>query len=242
MCGRYVSTSTPEAIAEYFDAEVATPELATSFNVAPTNDVYGVVGTDDGRRLEAFHWGFVPTWAKDIKMGMKMINARAESVATSGAFKTSFAKRRCIVPADGFYEWQAVEGKAKKQPMYITRADGKPIAFAGLWSVWKDPKRGPQAEWLHSLTIITTDANATMAPVHDRMPVILPEDVWDEWLDPENHDVEKLARLLVPAPDDLLVLRPITTAVNDVRKNGPELIEPLGEPLGQEEPGAPTLF
>jgi putative SOS response-associated peptidase YedK len=246
MCGRYQSTSSPEAIAEYFDAEVAAPELDRSFNVAPSNDVYGVVATPQGRRLEAFHWGFVPSWAKDIKMGMKMINARAETVATSGAFKTSFAKRRCIVPADGFYEWQAVAGppdqpkkKAKKQPMYICRRDGKPIAFAGLWAVWKDPKGGPEATWLHSLTIITTDANATMVPVHDRMPVILPESTWEEWLDPTNHDTERLARLLVPAPDDLLELRPISTAVNDVRNNGPELIEPLS---GEGSADSPTLF
>src|SRR5690554_4724101 len=201
MCGRFVSATPPDQIAQYFDATTAEALLEPSYNVAPTNDVYAV--TEDGttRRVDAFHWGLVPSWAKDPKIGSRMINARAETLATKNAFRSSFRRRRCIVPVDGFYEWRTVPGQRRKQPVYIHRPDGEPLAFAGLWSVWqRDGDTGPP---LRSCTIVTTTANETLAPVHDRMPVILPPSRWDEWLDPANDDTETLGRLLVPAPSKI---------------------------------------
>jgi putative SOS response-associated peptidase YedK len=228
MCGRFVSASPPDQIAAYFDATVSESLLAPNYNVAPTNDVYAVIETPDGeRRVETFHWGLVPVWAKDIKTGLKMINARAESVASSNAYKRAFKQRRCIVPADGFYEWQARPGEKRKQPFYIERKDGEPLAFAGLWETWRDKNAGPDAPWLHTCTIITTSANDTMAPVHDRMPVILPPSTWKEWLEPGNDDLVSLGKLLVPAPNSLLTLRPVSTEVNNVRSKGPDLLDPF---------------
>ena len=227
MCGRFVSSNSPDSIASYFDAAVETEALPANYNVAPTNDVYGVVADGDHRAVRAYHWGLVPTWAKDVRIGSKMINARAETIAEKPAFRSLFKKHRILVPMDGFYEWQAIEGEKRKQPMFIHRADGEPLAVAGLWSAWRDKAAGDDAPWLHSCTVVTTAANATMAPVHDRMPVLLAHDRWDEWLDPANQDVAELASLLVPAPDDLLVMHPVSTEVNSVRNKGPELIEPL---------------
>ncbi len=236
MCGRFVSSSTPEKIAEYFGAAFEGETLRENYNVAPTNDIYAVVAGPDGApRLEVFHWGLIPVWAKERKLGQKMINARAETVATKPAFKGVFKKHRCLIPMDGFYEWQAGRpggpvtkaGKPAKQPMYIHRLDGEPLAVAGLWSAWRDPAE-QGSDWLHTAAVVTTTANGTMAPIHDRMPVILPQSAWAAWLDPANQDVESLSGLLVPAPDDLLTTHPVSTAVNNVRTKGPELILPVG--------------
>lgn len=235
MCGRFVSATPPDQIAQYFDATTAEALLEPSYNVAPTNDVYAV--TEDGttRRVDAFHWGLVPSWAKDPKIGSRMINARAETLATKNAFRSSFRRRRCIVPVDGFYEWRTVPGQRRKQPVYIHRPDGEPLAFAGLWSVWqRDGDTGPP---LRSCTIVTTTANETLAPVHDRMPVILPPSRWDEWLDPANDDTETLGRLLVPAPSTLVTFHPVSTDVNHVRNKGAELILPVDpDPPAAAEP------
>jgi putative SOS response-associated peptidase YedK len=152
-----------------------------------------------------------------------MINARAETVADKNAFKSSLRRRRCIIPADGFYEWQKIPGQKKKQPMFISRPDGEPLAFAGLWSVWRDQ----EGDELHSCTIITTSANEDMEPVHDRMPVILGAGDWGPWLDRDNDDLDTLGKLLVPAPPRLVQLRPVSTEVNNVRNKGPHLIEPV---------------
>lgn len=252
MCGRFVSSSSPEQIAAYFDAEPAETELQQSFNVAPTNDIYAVVtGADGTRRLEVFHWGLVPVWAKDMKIGAKMINARSETVATKSAFKPLFRAKRCIVPMDGFYEWKAgteggpltAKGKPAKQPFFVHRLDGEPLAVAGLWSPWRDKEAGPDAPWLHSCTILTTNANSIMEPIHDRMPVVLPASAWEAWLDPANDDVEALRGLLVPAPDSLLVMHPVSTEVNRVANKGAELIEPTdaGMPAGQAPTAEGTL-
>jgi putative SOS response-associated peptidase YedK len=200
--------------------------------VAPTNDVYAVLEDGGTRHLDAFRWGLIPSWAKDPKIGSRMINARAETLAEKNAYKAAFRKRRCLVPADGFYEWKAVPGQKRKQPYFIHRADGEPVAFAGLWEVWRGPER--DQEPLRTATIITTEANETMAPVHDRMPVILPASAWGLWLDRENDDLETLGRLLVPAPPTLLTLRPVSTEVNSVRNKGPELIEPVPEPVADQ--------
>lgn len=230
MCGRFVSTSPPDDLAAYFGAEPASEAvLEPNYNVAPTQDVLAVIEDDDARHLDAFYWGLVPSWAKDVKIGSRMINARAETLAERSAFKKPFAARRCLVPADGFYEWKKLEAgtKPKKQPMYIHRADGRPLAFAGLWSVWRGPDH--DQEPLRSLTIITTTPNGLMAPIHDRMPAILTEDRWATWLDRDNHDLDALGRLLAPVDDELLAVTPVGNLVNNVRNNGPELVEPAPE-------------
>jgi putative SOS response-associated peptidase YedK len=236
MCGRFVTSQPPDAIAQFFGASFEGDVPHAHFNVAPTNDVLAVVADADGqRRLEAFHWGLVPSWAKDLKIGSKMINARSETVAEKPAFKGLMKKHRLIIPMDGFYEWKAAEegsplgksGKPMKTPMFIHRVDGEPLAVAGLWATWRDKALGPDAPWLHSCTVITTAANGTMTPVHDRMPVILPRSVWAEWLDPGNHDVGALRELLQPAHDDVLTMHAVSTEVNNVRNKGPELVTPV---------------
>ena len=238
MCGRFVSASSPERIAAYFGAAFDGETLGENYNVAPTNDIYAVVAGPDGApRLEVFHWGLIPVWAKERKLGQKMINARAESLASKPAYKGVFKKHRCLIPMDGFYEWKAgapggpltKSGKPAKQPMYVQRLDGEPLAVAGLWSAWKDPS-APGSEWLHSATVVTTSANAAMAEIHDRMPVILPRSAWSTWLDADNQDIETLSGLLIPAPDDILKIQAVGTAVNDVRNRGPELVAPVDPP------------
>jgi putative SOS response-associated peptidase YedK len=234
MCGRFVSASSPDEIARYFDAEAPEALLEPSYNVAPTNDVYAVLSDGGVRRLDAFHWGLVPIWAKDPRQGSKMINARAETLAAKNAYKPAFKRRRCIIPADGFYEWTKVPGQKTKQPHFIHRPDGEPLAFAGLWEVWRGPDK--QGDPLRSCTIVTTSANETMQPLHDRMPVILPASAWEEWLDPANDDIETLGKLLVPAPPEIIVTHPVSTEVNTVRNKGAELIEPV-DPAPQPEQG-----
>jgi putative SOS response-associated peptidase YedK len=230
-----VSSSPPDELARYFDVEkLGESVLEPSFNVAPSNDVYVVVETGGIRRLETFHWGLIPFWAKDASTGNKMINARAETVAEKNAYKHAFKKRRCIIPADGFYEWKKVPGQKAKQPYFIHRADGEPMAFAGLWEVWRpdnDRKDGEEAaaegELIRSCTIITGQPNEKVADIHDRMPVMLPPNKWAEWLDPENNDLDTLGKLLVPAPASLIAAHPVSTAVNNVRSKGAELAEPV---------------
>jgi putative SOS response-associated peptidase YedK len=254
MCGRYIEVSSPTLLAERFDVdEILVPETPEAdYNVAPRKEVLTVVqrglddpepaapdgGRDGVRVLEAMRWGLVPSWAHDPKIGDRLINARAESVAEKPAFKTAFRKRRCIMPADGFYEWRRISGK-QKQPVFVHRRDGEPIAFAGLWEVWRDHAT-PDAPWLVSCAIVTTRANATMEPIHDRMPVMLPENAWDTWLDVRVGARDVLEPLLVPAPDATIELWPVSSAVNNAANNGPELVERV-EPEPEPEP-PPTLF
>ena len=234
MCGRFVSASPPDEIAKYFAVDTVSESLLEpSHNVAPSNDVYVVVERGGTRRLDSFHWGLIPFWAKDEKVGYKMINARADGVTDKNAYKRAFEKRRCIIPVDGFYEWKKVPGQKRKQPYYITRADGEPLALAGLWEIWRGPEKDrDDDEILRSCTIITTEPNDKIAEIHDRMPVILPPSAWATWLDPENDDVDALVKLLVAAPSELLDLRPVSTMVNNVGEKGPELLAPF-------EPEAP---
>lgn len=230
MCGRYVSKSQPDEIAKYFDAAlsetVAAAPPAENYNVAPTSNVLVVVERGDHRVLDVARWGLVPFWAKDVKVGARMINARAETLGEKPAFKRAFARKRCILPVDGFYEWKAIPGQKRKQPVYIHRADGDRFAFAGLWELWHDPN-APDDPPLLSCTIITGRANEKIAPVHDRMPVMLPPDAWDRWLDPTFHDTTALAELFVPAPASLIELHAVSPAVNNVRNRAPELIDPV---------------
>jgi putative SOS response-associated peptidase YedK len=229
-----VQVSSPRLLAERFGVdEIVTEPHEPDYNVAPRADVYGVVERERGSRvLESLRWGLVPSWAEDLKIGDRMINARAETLVEKPAYHRAFARRRCILPADGFYEWRALpkQGTAgvRKQPMFIHRRDGEPLAFAGLWDVWRD--RGePEASWVVSCVIVTTRANDVLAPIHDRMPVVLPEDAWTPWLDPEEHDLDRLSTLLVPAPSSSFDVFPVSTLVNKADNNDAELVKPVGD-------------
>lgn len=242
MCGRFVSASPPADLAAYFGTPTPEADLAINYNVAPTMDIYAVLdGTGEsgagGHHLDTFRWGLVPSWARDEKVGARMINARSETVDSKNAFRAAFRRRRCLVPATGFYEWRKlndpVTGRPAKQPMFIHRTDGEPLAMAGLWEQWW----GPDGDWvdaLHSVTVITTAANDFMQPIHDRMPVLVPPGRWGEWLDPGHRDVVRLREVLVPAPAGLLSAHPVDPAVGNVRNNGPALIEPYDPPADIE--------
>jgi putative SOS response-associated peptidase YedK len=226
MCGRFVQASSPELLVERFGVdELAAPAHEPSYNVAPRATVYAVRDRteEEGRRryLSELRWGLIPSWAKDPKVGDRMINARAESLADKPAYERAFRRHRCLVPAEGFYEWQR-QG-ARKQPMFIHRRDGEPMAFAGLWAAWRSDDAAAD-DWLRSCTIVTTGANGTVAPLHDRMPVVLEERDWDRWLDPDAPELDALARLLRPAADGLLVAYPVGNAVNSADNDGPHLV------------------
>jgi len=235
MCGRYASTKNPATLAVAFDAVDATDDAApgADYNVAPTKSVLSVVtrhprdaqGVADPdrtvRSIRVMRWGLVPHWAKDPKIGSRLINARAESAAGKPAFRDAVARRRCLLPADGWYEWQRLGDR--KQPFFITSADGSQLALAGLWSTWR-PADEP-ASVLVTCAVVTTDAVGPLAEIHDRMPLILPAQSWHAWLDPDSDDP---GELLAPPQAELvaaLELRPVSTAVNDVRRDGPELVE-----------------
>jgi putative SOS response-associated peptidase YedK len=222
-------------LAKVFEAEeIRTDPLPPRFNVAPTLDVYAIAAREGHRALGAFRWGLVPSWAKDPKVGNRMINARAEGIASKPAYRAALARRRCIIPADCFYEWQrrtASDGRpAGKLPFAIRRRDGEPMALAGLWEVWRDPS-DPDAAPLKTCVIVTTEANDLMSPIHDRMPVVLGRDVWERWLDPAT-EAGDAQRLLVPAPSDWFEVFPVSSRVNNARNDGPELLEPLEPPSG----------
>ncbi len=224
MCGRFVSASPASEVAAYFGAGLdAGIDLEPSYNVAPTNDVYAVLVAEGLRKLATLRWGLIPPWASDVKIGNRMINARMETVAESKAYRRPFRARRCIVAADGFYEWVPVPGERYKQPMYIHRVDGEPLAFAGLWERWKRP----DVDLVRSTTIITGPANDRIAEVHDRMPIVLPPSAWEQWLDPDSDDAAALGDLLVPAPSKLFTIHPVSREVNNPRRKSAHLIEPL---------------
>jgi putative SOS response-associated peptidase YedK len=239
MCGRFVAASPPEDFASCFDVSLPVEQvLEPSYNVAPTDDVYAVLESGGVRRMRTLHWGLVPHWADRPSSGVRMINARAEGLSSSNAFGPAFRRRRCIVAADGFFEWKTVPGQKTKQPMYIRRDDGEPMAFAGLWEVWHDPHAvdagaDDRREALLSCTIITTTPNEKLADVHDRMPVILANDTWDTWLDRDNDDLDTLGRLLVPAPSRIIDLYPVGPAVGNVKNNGAALIDRVDPSTGE---------
>jgi putative SOS response-associated peptidase YedK len=216
MCGRFVLKTPVEELARLFGFPER-PNFPARYNIAPT-DPCAVVRA--GPSLAVLRWGLVPFYARDIREGVKCINARAETAAATRAFARAFRERRCLVPADGFYEWRT-EGKAK-QPYYFAAADGAPIAFAGIWDRW----RPRQAEPVESFSILTTGANALMAPIHDRMPVVLPRAAWGSWLDPAT-PLPAVEALLRPAPEAALVARKVDRRVGKVGEEGPELIAAL---------------
>jgi putative SOS response-associated peptidase YedK len=238
--------TSPSEVARIFDAEDRVGESALSaaprYNVAPTDPLTVVLQrAEEGRVVEQHRWGLIPPWAGSAREGARMINARAETVTTSPAFRTSFRSRRCIVPSDGFYEWHrppAAERRPKgpSQPFFLHPPQGAVLAMAGLWSVWKDPASGT---WVSSVAVITTRANQAVSAIHDRMPVLLPREAWDDWLDVSVGDADHLRSLLEPAPDEVLAIRPVSTLVNSVRNQGPELIARTdGEPMPASSRGA----
>jgi putative SOS response-associated peptidase YedK len=261
MCGRYASSRRPEDLLEEFEVtenRVAEP-LAPDYNVAPTKEVYAVVerppakpaeARDDApelppqRQLRVLRWGLVPSWAKDPSIGNRMINARMETVAEKPAFRRAFAKRRCLLPADGYYEWYPTQeltaaGKPRKQPFFIRPKDGSSLAMAGLYEIWRDPTRDEddpdRFRW--TCTVITTDAPDDLGRIHDRMPLMVERQNWSGWLDPTAPQ-DALLELLVPAAPGLLEAYPVPTLVNNVRNNGPELSDPLPlEDVGDDVKG-----
>jgi putative SOS response-associated peptidase YedK len=252
MCGRFVSARKRLELLEEFGierdrvADGPDPEPEPDYNVAPTRRVFAVIerpARDDepaARELRVVRWGLVPSWAKDASGGGRLINARAETVAVKPAFRRAFAKRRCILPADGYYEWQAVrqEGKQRKQPYYIYRKDGGALAFAGVYELWRDEALPADHEraWLWTAAIITTNATDDVGQIHDRMPMVIAPQAWADWLDPGTSDPGRLQPTMLPAMVGGLTSHPVSMAVNFVRNNGPELIKPLPASADEERP------
>ncbi len=241
MCGRFVSARKRLELLEEFAAtrDVVAEDRQPDYNVAPTKRIYTVLEHKDERELRLVRWGLVPSWAKDTKVGSRMINARAETVAVKPSFRAAFGKRRCLIPADGYYEW-ITEGKAKK-PYYIYRTDGGILAFAGIYELWRNPEFPEDHEdaWYWSASIITTQAEDEIGRIHDRTPMTIAPGNWADWLNPANNDKELMHAVMHPATAsgaDGLSSYPVSTAVNTVRNNGPSLIEPLGD---SESPGLP---
>lgn len=220
MCGRYTLSAPPAKLAEWFDLEEPPPQLSPRYNIAPTQWV-AAIPNEPPRAIHRFRWGLVPSWAKDASIGNRMINARAETVAEKPAFRTAFKRRRCLIATDGFYEWRR-EPDGSKTPLHIHRPDHAPFAFAGLWEEWISPDASP----IRTCTIITTTPNAVMAPIHDRMPVILPPERYALWLTPGEMKKDALVPLLVPCPDDWLTATEVQKLVNNPRNDGPECIAP----------------
>lgn len=227
MCGRYALFSLPPETIRAILGFVPIDEhgvLTPRWNIAPTQTAPVFrVGADGKRSLDSLRWGLVPSWAQDLKFGARTINARADTVATKPTFRAAFKARRCLVPANGFYEW--TKDVAPKRPYYFHRADDAPLLFAGLWETWTDKATG---EVVETYTILTRPAYDVVAPVHDRSPLAMPADRWDAWLDPAARDSSKLARLL-DAPAPAMTAVPVNTAVNNVRNQGPGLVEPSGD-------------
>jgi len=220
MCGRFTRAISTAAVAEAFGVEEVTGDLKASYNIAPTNQV-AVIVSDGKKRLIQVRWGLVPSWAKDLAVGNKLINARAETITEKASFRTAFKKRRCLVVADGFYEWQK-QGDGKR-PVYIRLKSGKPFGMAGLYEVW----RSPEGEDVTSCAIITTQANELMQPIHERMPVIIPKEIEDLWLDSTVQDVEVMRNLLKPYPAEEMEAYPVSKRVNSPGNNSPECIKLL---------------
>jgi putative SOS response-associated peptidase YedK len=255
MCGRYASARKAEDIAETFGIrpERIDGSLAADYNVAPTKPVYAVVArvprdedTDAPvRQLRVARWGLVPSWAKDPSIGSRLINARVETADEKPAFRRAFAVRRCLLPADGYYEWWAatgLDGKPVKQPFFIRPRDGSVLAMAGLYEFWRDPRRESDDEdaWIFSVTVMTTSAEDSLGHVHDRMPLMVDPAGWGAWLDPGRDDPASVRELLVPARPGLLEAYPVSRAVNDVRNEGAHLLDPI--PAEDLPDDVPTLF
>ena len=231
MCGRYTLTSAPEAIRALF-RYTEQPNFPPRYNVAPTQPIAIVRLVDGKRHFALVRWGLLPSWVKDPKTFSLLINARGESAAEKPAFRAAMKRRRCLIPADGFYEWQ--KAGERKRPFFVRAKDDAPLAFAGLWESWQ----GPNGEEMETAAIVTTQANKTLAPIHERMPVIVPPEAFDLWLDTANVDTKTAAVLISPARDNLLEAYEISTAVNRVANDNPKLIEPVAANAAPEPPPA----
>ena len=223
MCGRFVGYRPVEVLRDYFPIDRTAADVTANYNVAPSQEVLALVRREDENWLERFHWGLVPFWAKDTAIGNRLINARAETVAAKPSFRNAFRKRRCLILADGFYEWTGAKGR--RQPVFITLPGETPFAFAGLWESWRPPG-GDHADY-RSCTIITTVASPSVQPVHHRMPAVLKPEAYDPWLDPRTTDTRVLADLLENRIQTSFACRPVSSAVNATRNNRPGLIDPL---------------
>jgi putative SOS response-associated peptidase YedK len=218
MCGRYARRTDAKKLAQEFKvAEV--PAVEPRYNIAPTNDILAVYQSPDGREMTFYQWGLVPSWAKDASMGARLINARSETVTEKPAFREAFKRRRCIIPADGFYEWRR-EG-SKKQPFFFRMRDERPFGFAGLWEHWE----GDGGRVVNSCTILTTEANELLQPVHDRMPVILHPDDYELWLAGDARELGLVKEMLRPYPAEEMIGYAVGASVNSPRNQGAELIE-----------------
>jgi putative SOS response-associated peptidase YedK len=234
MCGRVDIHTPPAQLARALEAQLAAgvdPDGRPSWNVGPTRGVPALVSDDNHNRvLDLFRWGLVPHWAKDPKVGYRMINARAETAATKSAYRSPLRTQRCLVVVDGFFEWAINPDEPKrKTPFYFHRADGQPITFAGLYETWWDKSRSEEPDpetFLQTCVIMTTEAGADMVGVHDRMPVIIEPASMDRWLDPDVQDAEAVKDLLVPSRTGTLLRYSISTEVNNVRNDGPQIILP----------------
>ena len=223
MCGRFVGFRSLDELKTFFPIDKVACEATSSFNVAPSQEILAIIKQAGENWLDKFHWGLVPFWAKDISIGNRMINARAESVAEKPSFRNAFKKRRCLILSDGFYEWKGEKGQ--KQPMFITLRENKPFAFAGLWETWN--KKVDEASIYKSCTIITTQASESIRDIHHRMPVILKPQFYEPWLDPGNQNVAELNKILKNETITELVSHPVSKQVNSTRNNDPSCIKPI---------------
>jgi len=222
MCGRFVGFRSLDELKSFFPIDKTACEAISNYNVAPSEEILAIVKDEGENWLVKFHWGLVPFWAKDISIGNKMINARSETIADKPSFCNAFKKRRCLILADGFYEWKGEKGR--KQPMFITLPDHKPFAFAGLWETWNNNDQGSIYK---SCTIITTQASESMRDIHHRMPVMLKPPAYESWLDPENQNVVELGKMLSNKIVTDLVSYPVSKQVNSASHNVPSCIEPI---------------
>lgn len=223
MCGRFSLTTSPTKLAGNFRL-LEIPHLDPHYNIPPGSQIAAIRQADHQRYLDFLHWGLIPPWAEDPKTGYKTINAKAETVHKAPAFRSAFRIKRCLIPADGFYEWQQLD-KGRKQPYYIRPKGGGLFAFAGLWEKWQ----GKEGQLIESCTIITTESNKLIKPIHDRMPLILKPGDYDLWLNPEVTDIRSLQVIMKPYPDDKMEAYPVSATVNDPRNDIPECIEPILE-------------
>ena len=231
MCGRYTVIANPEALRALFGYDEQ-PNFPPRYNVAPTQPIAIVRLVDGKRRFALVRWGLLPSWVKDPKTFTLLINARGETVCDKPAYRAAMKRRRCLIPADGFYEWQ--KAGDRKRPFYVHAKSGEPLAFAGLWETWQ----GPNGEELETAAIVTTAANRTLKPIHERMPVIVPREAFNLWLNCTDVDAKTAEALIAPAPEGLLEAYEISTAVNRTANDNPKLLEPVG--AAPPEPATPA--
>ncbi|RZB35960.1 MAG: hypothetical protein SRB2_02625 [Desulfobacteraceae bacterium Eth-SRB2] len=224
MCGRFVQNSPLQIIQRIFNTDKVLFEVIPNYNVAPTQKILAIINQDNENKLEKLHWGLVPFWANDISMGSRMINARAETVSQKPGFRNAFRKRRCVIPADGFYEWKGEKGD--KHPFYITVPSGKPFAFAGLWETWTDKENDEESVY-KSCTIITTAASEPLSSIHHRMPAILDPEFYEKWLNEKMQNPKNLEIILRDGLIHDMIYYPVSKLVNSVKNNDPNCIKPF---------------